>query len=289
MAATRYTYGVIPDHPDVNDFRYSAPRYLVGLPSLTDMRSKLPPSWDQGRIGSCGPHGLSAAIVHSQRHQMLDDDMPSRLFLYYATREAQDTVGQDSGVSIRTMLKVAAKTGYCEEQLWPYRIEKFRERPYAVCYADGQRRKITDYARVASDPEQIRGALASGHLLVIGFSVYSSYETDETARTGLVPLPRRGERQLGGHCVAIVGYDDSQRVYHFRQSYGTGWGINGYGHFPYDFIHNPALTPDIWVINTVTGTDDDPDPVSPPPTPPPVKPTKRKMLIEGDFVLRDFE
>jgi hypothetical protein len=37
----------------------------------------------------------------------------------------------------------------------------------------------------------------------------------------------------GGHCIVIVGYDDSKKAWLVRNSWGTGWGTDGYGWFGY--------------------------------------------------------
>lgn len=33
---------------------------------------------------------------------------------------------------------------------------------------------------------------------------------------------------LGGHCIAVVGYDDTLGAWLVRNSWGTGWGMQGY-------------------------------------------------------------
>jgi C1A family cysteine protease len=69
---------------------------------------------------------------------------------------------------------------------------------------------------------QMQGCLASGYPFVFGFTVYESFESDTVAQTGIVPMPAQGEQVLGGHCVVAVGYDDTQRRFIVRNSWGTG-------------------------------------------------------------------
>jgi len=43
---------------------------------------------------------------------------------------------------------------------------------------------------------------------------------------------------LGGHAVAIVGYDDSKQAFKIANSWGTGWGVNGYGWISYQLFQD---------------------------------------------------
>jgi C1A family cysteine protease len=51
----------------------------------------------------------------------------------------------------------------------------------------------------------MKGCLAEGYPFVFGFAVYSSFESDEVTRTGVVPMPDPNtEEQAGGHAVTAV-------------------------------------------------------------------------------------
>jgi hypothetical protein len=39
---------------------------------------------------------------------------------------------------------------------------------------------------------------------------------------------------LGGHCIAIVGYDDDLGAWLVRNSWGTDWGMDGYAWVKYN-------------------------------------------------------
>ena len=40
------------------------------------------------------------------------------------------------------------------------------------------------------------------------------------------PLP--GEENLGGHALCVIGYDDQAKRFEIINSWGTGWGNNGF-------------------------------------------------------------
>ena len=64
-------------------------------------------------------------------------------------------------------------------------------------------------------------------------------------------MPAAGESVLGGHAVLAVGYDDSQQRFIVRNSWGTGWGMQGYFTMPYAYLTERNLSSDFWTIRLV--------------------------------------
>ncbi len=119
------------------------------------------------------------------------------------------------------------------------------------CYRDALKYKVVKYARVAQGLNQVKGCLASGYPFVFGFTVYESFESQEVAQTGIVPMPDWNERAMGGHCVVAVGYEDTQQSFIIRNSWGRNWGMNGYYTMPYAYLSNPNMADDFWTIQLV--------------------------------------
>ncbi len=94
----------------------------------------------------------------------------------------------------------------------------------------------------------MRACVAEGFPFVFGFTVYESFESQQVARTGIVPMPGRAERVVGGHAVVGVGYHGAEKRFIVRNSWGTGWGMKGYCTMPYDYLANPNLAEDFWTI-----------------------------------------
>lgn len=46
----------------------------------------------------------------------------------------------------------------------------------------------------------------------------------------------KGNSPIGYHAVTLVGYDDKEGDFILRNSWGTGWGLNGYSYFPYNCL-----------------------------------------------------
>jgi C1A family cysteine protease len=251
MAGRFGGYGLVADLPDARDL-LAGHEATDKLPPKVDLRTdkRMPPVWDQGQLGSCTAHGIGAALVF---HEVVPE-MPSRLFIYYNERVIEKTVESDSGAQIRDGIKSVSKQGVCPESEWAYDITKFKKKPAAKCYTDAKHEVALTYQRVTVDPGQVRAQLANDSLVVIGFTVYSSFESDAVAKSGEMPMPdTKTEQLLGGHCVAVVGYDDSVERLIVRNSWGTGWGQDGYFTMPYAYLTTRGVSSDFWTI-TATGS-----------------------------------
>ena len=247
-------YGWLRDLPDQRDHLYAAPvAALAVLPTSVDLRSHCPPVYDQGQLGSCTGNGIAAVLQFERMKQQLTPNfIPSRLFIYYNERVIEHTVNSDSGAAIRDGIKSVSKQGDCPETEWPYDITKFAHKPPPQCYHDALKYKAVQYQRLVQNVNQMKGCLASGYPFVFGFTVYDSFESQQVAQNGVVPMPGSTEQVLGGHCVVAVGYDDSQQRFIVRNSWGTGWGIHGYCTMPYAYLTDPNLASDFWTIRLVS-------------------------------------
>lgn len=271
------------DHRDYH-FRVP-PRKLALLPAAVDLAPNMPPADDQGDLGACGPNSVDVLLQYDQKIEKQAVFPTSRLTTYWFTRYLQGDTADDTGVDNRTMLKALNTYGFCQETLWPYNVAKFAQKPPAAAIAAAALNKITSYAAVTVNLDQMRGTIASGFPFLFGADVYQAILSDQVAATGIIPMPKKSETPIGGHDVAFVGYDDKRRAFKFEMPWGKSWGLQGYGWWPYDYATDPNRCGDFWVINAVPGA------VPTPPPPGPVDPgTKAIMSIfsaiqPGSYVL----
>jgi hypothetical protein len=248
--------GRLPDLGDIRDY----PTFITPLmeplppvPAVIDLRGKLPPVGNQGMLGSCTAwmaKKMYEALLYRQGLTSFDG---SALAHYYWTRELEGTPLFDSGASIRDAVKVLAKKGLAPESAWPYDINKFTKRPVKAAEREALKHQAIQYTRVPPHPLLMRRLLADGYPIGIGISVYESFETPEVERTGTIPFPDASERLLGGHAVYLVGYDHRTQWFIFGNHWGEEWGDHGYGYLSYDYVMNPDLASDFWVVRQVEG------------------------------------
>jgi len=238
---------------------------LQTLPATVDLRSKMPPVYDQGQLGSCTANALVALFEYNA-----SAFKGSRLFLYYNARAAIGTTSYDSGAYISHCVKSLQNHGLCTEALWPYTISQFRVKPFAASYTNALLHRAATVQNIKNDFTSMKSSLNAGWPFAVGIAIYSSFETAAVAATGNVPMPRPGETFLGGHAIVCCGYDDKKQCWIMRNSWGPKWGAAGYFFLPYLYLLNSRLSSDLWNITSLVIT-----PV-PKPIPKPVpKPTPK--------------
>lgn len=262
-------YGWNPQRPDHRDRSYNLEeRIYTGeqLPKTADLWPNVPNIWDQLTIGSCTAHGSLRAFLIACIKAGVSVPMLSRLMQYYDARALEGTAGQDSGASVRDAIKALAKNGCAPESEWPYDVSKYAEKPPAACYTDAKQYLPVKYQAitVGGPGAPMRTAVASGMAIVFGFGVPQSFEHYD-AKNEVFGLPQADDRIIGGHCVAVTGYDFSCKhhpVPYFicDNSWGSGWGGSWGGahsvggRFALDyrwFDPSVGMANDLWVIQSV--------------------------------------
>jgi C1A family cysteine protease len=250
---SNFFHGWVPDLPDHRDFFYTAPAKLLrALPSRVDLRMNCPPVYHQGELHSCTANAIAAAIQFDKMKQAHPETLrPSRLFIYYNERAIEHSIDSNCGAQIRTGIKSVAKRGVCHEHLWPYRARKFRQRPGRKCYTEAAKHPAVVYHRVPRALSQLKACLASGYPFIFGFTFYESFLSKKVRHTGHALMPVRQDKVHGGHAVLAVGYEEAQRRFIVRNSWGSKWGMGGYFTLPYDYFTNHHLSQDFWTIRVV--------------------------------------
>lgn len=264
-----HRYGWIPDTPDHRDIRFSDymnakaltqtetfEHFFCGTPGipppvrplLVNLKPGCPPIYDQGDLGSCTAQAIAAAVSFERHRQGLSYFEPSRLFIYYNERALEGTVLSDSGAQIRDGFKTIAQDGVCSEHRWPYLETVWRMKPFFECYDAALHKRTLKYLSVSQAASEMQICLMTGYPFVFGVSVYESFESDQAAKTGVIPMPSKTEDLLGGHALLCIGYNMRARMFLFRNSWGASWGQAGYGWIPFEYLENSNLSSDFWTI-----------------------------------------
>jgi C1A family cysteine protease len=244
-------YGCVPDDPTPSDQHFKPT--AIRLPPEVDLRPLCPPVMVQGELGSCVAHGVTEAL----RYLLIKGgkiDVPlSRLQLYYDARAIEGVTGEDTGCQIRDAIKSALVDGVAHEPLWPYDINRYTAKPTPDVYVDAKKFEAATFERVPIGTNAVMNALARGFPVIVGLSVFESFEGQEVADTGFVPLPDfQQEEMLGGHCMLCVGYGQQPGRFTVRNSWGADWGDQGDCYIPMDYLGSPDFGADFWIIKSTT-------------------------------------
>lgn len=215
-----------------------------------DLRSGFLPAKSQGRRNMCNAFatvGLAEYLVAKREgaKQSFSEE-----FLFYNTKynytsrpELQSYKTSSGLAGYATVL--ALEGGLTADREWPFNPNWKNLRPVPpVTDPDVGvapqwiQNKVLGYrfTPVAIRRAEIKNYLAEKqNPVVINLMVYSPDWNPNGS--GKLHDPSEAERQqcfnsgnnCGGHVVLLVGYDAQSREYLVRNSWGTGWGENGYG------------------------------------------------------------
>lgn len=235
--------GCNKDEKDTRDFKAKA----VLLPQILPKRIWLKP-WtssvkQQGIMSSCSAH--AAVLVYELSRNMIAMPAPegSELYLYYWARHYDGSFPEDGGTRGRDIMKALYKQGCCPEKLMPYDDRKPMITPPMFANDFAKFFKIKTYTRL-TEINQIKQSLAENKPVWLGVPIWSSWMTVDTN----IPLPHPNARAIGGHAIAIIGYDDDKQAFYIQNSWGNRWANNGFAWLPYKYFDKISWW-DAWQIS----------------------------------------
>lgn len=219
------------------------------LPPVVDLRPSCGPIKDQGQEGSCTGHTGSSAMEWIFRKYLNQQPVLSPQYFYAQELIHDGNFPNDSGSNGVSLCETAIFKGCCEASVYPYVAGQIA-RPSIEQDQNASKYRMGAYHGLSGSNALL--SVLGDHVpwpVAIGFSVYESFESEETAKTGVMPLPSPSERLLGGHEVLAVGYDvgeaptlrpaDCQKAVLIQNSWSSNWGQAGYFWMPLEIIDRP--------------------------------------------------
>ncbi|MFI5839159.1 IPT/TIG domain-containing protein [Catenuloplanes sp. NPDC051500] len=206
------------------------------LPVSVDLRSYAPSPGDQGQVGSCVSWSIAYQIMGYYAKRQAGVGAPyAPLYLYMRTVASGGA--PSAGTNPDNALTVASAGGVDTQEHYFQGTTGWQTPPTADEIENAKKYKVSGWQRLwvganqgANAQTAVKEALASGQPVAIGFPVYQDFmnlrsHTNYTTTSGT---------SLGGHMVALMGYDATGVI--IRNSWGTGWGNSGDAHLSWSFV-----------------------------------------------------
>lgn len=262
----------VADIPEMTEKLGISPKAAPSLPASVDWRDYGSPVENQKNLGSCTAHAAVGVVEYFQRRAYVRHIEGSRLFVYKATRNLMGVTG-DTGAWLRNTMGALVFCGVAPERYWSYVVADFDKEPTPFVYAVAENYEALRY--FCHDPlgqnvprdqvlARVKAFLAAGIPSMFGFFGFGSFGKSDVK--GGIPYPCPGERARWGHAIVAVGYDDNKEITNtqcnkktkgamlIRNSWGTGWGDNGYGWLPYDYVLS-GFALDFWSLLSMEWVD----------------------------------
>jgi C1A family cysteine protease len=219
-------FNVVKDLFDKRD--HIAAPLPITLPASVDLREWMPPIRDQGQEGACTAFAGTALLSWLYKRFKNQSLVFSPQFLYRAERLCEGDPQEDGGAQSRTMMACMQEIGVCLESSDPYTDTGWKNPTTKIQVNEAHLYKIGAYHRV-QDMDTLKTVLASGYPTSIAIDVYESFE--ETGSDGIIAMPKKGEKSLGGHEICVAGYRSDGYLI-IRNSWSESFADKGYMYMP---------------------------------------------------------
>lgn len=221
-------YGWRRQEPDERDRPLDLPRSNA-WPRVLSLRKLCPPVHFHARMGSCTEQALAFAYQFDRLKK----------------KKAGEQREEDSK-EIETDPSILIPSSLSSPNTEHEASSNFRTSLRAMKLEDSKRLHL-EYKILEQNWDAMKSCLQSHRPFVFGFDVFESFEGKQVSDTGVVSVPKEGEKMLGGYAVVAVGYDENKGMIEVCDL----WGEKGYFFMPKAYVLNPDLASDFWVVETV--------------------------------------
>ncbi len=218
------------------------------LPASFDMSDKMPPAGNQGNQQSCVAWAIAYALKSYQEKLELGQQfLFSPSYIYN-----QINNGMNVPTYVSDALKILSEQGVCQMEDMPYSETDWTTKPSQTARDNAKKFRIDFWRQVnVQDTKEVKAQLSAGYPVIIGAEVTKEFINEGFSKKADFIWNSAGTVS-GGHCMLLVGYDDSKNAFRVMNSWGKDWGDNGfawidYKFFPevvkYGFVAKDAFTP----------------------------------------------
>ena len=244
-----------------------SPKFV--LADVVDHRPQMTPIRDQGPRGTCVAHAVCGALeAFSSIPNNLSEQYAYNLFMQ---KEGREPCYDEGLVTINSAGYMA--DGIVEESVWNYTnsLPPCNTTP-PVAANTAKKYKITSFQLIndngltgasIKNPNYLETLLRAGRNIVFGTHVaWNGAQASGIMDVVINSATNQPAESRGGHAMVIVGYNRPQKYFIVRNSWGTGFGHDGYMFLSYDYIRTYAkygyyiksVSPSMVIMPKIEGT-----------------------------------
>ncbi len=215
----------------------------AALPPSVDMRAAWWKINSQENTGSCVGWATADGVVRwhmTKAGKISQTTLLSPRHIWMASKET-DTITtrpesfiEGAGTTLKAAVDVARKHGVALMDDLPFHIQtKMYTGNENAFYVSCAQRKISAYFNLHRNLSSWKTWLAGTGPILAAFNVDSSWDNAALNNGNIDTF--HPDTVRGGHAICIVGYRADGRFI-VRNSWGTTWGVNGFGYLHPDYI-----------------------------------------------------
>ena len=249
-----------PELDDAKSYIFAPPQLSVArtgilkfnpaflLSTGADHRSSMTPIRDQGPRGTCTAFAFMGAV---ESFPNVRTDLSEQ----YLFHQGQQKAGQPFSTHKGLLPKLAAEVGtegLIAESVWPYSNSyPLDSETVPAAATTAAKYKVTDWQYIPNaglTGVSIRNTNYIETLLNKGYNVpfwtqvalYGSHKND-VIDVVIDSVTKQPAASGGDHEMVIVGYNAPEKYFIVRNSWGTGFGHDGYAFISYDYVRTYAV------------------------------------------------
>ena len=233
----------------------------IPMPSSYDVSEYLPEVDSQGKQGSCVAWATGYYLKSYQENYedfengiLSKNNVMSPSFVYNQIKVSDCSAGS----VIQDALDTISNQGIADWTLMPYNENDCETQPNDLQKTLAEPNRIDSYFYLDENLalEQTKAYLLNDQPVVIAVTIDRSYfgARDENG----IYVYRKFESGDGGHAMLVVGYDDNMNAFKVVNSWGKGWGNQGFVWIDYKAWEETAdvnsefkILCEAWVTNDI--------------------------------------
>lgn len=241
MVVNAYTYthdAIIDDWNSLDYPEITSSLSKSQLPTDVDLTEQFPTPGDQGDSPCCSSWAVGYYLYSSMAYTKWNwtkdsqNHLFSPLFVYNLTNS-----GLKKSTTVNASIEAIKNIGICTLSYLPYDENNDIFIPTSLQFANASLYKAVDGLKI-SDIGAMKDKLANGVGVVLSIVLYEDF--NDISQSNPIYDTISGEI-LGNHAICLIGYDDSINAFKFINSYGTDWGLDGYGWISYDLVNSDVV------------------------------------------------